>query len=90
MKDFEHLGHQLRDAAKDLVIEFMNSSKGCRPGENGMTQTDIFKKCGFDWGNYEKAPSTNQQYWVIAALRELAKEKKIEQVSKSGPWRLLR
>ena len=53
-----------------------------------MTQASIFRECGFDWGNYPVATSSNQQYWVVAILRELEKEGKVEQVYKHGPWRL--
>ena len=53
-----------------------------------MRLSPIFRACGFDWGEYEKATSSNQQYWVVALMRELEAEGKVERVSSSGPWRL--
>lgn len=53
-----------------------------------MRQAEIFRACGFDWGECEKATSSNQQHWVVALLRELEAEGPVEQVFQSGPWRL--
>ena len=88
MPDFEAQGAELRSAAKSLVLDFMTSTSRCRPGGEGMKQAEIFRACGFDWGTYEKATSSNQQYWVVALLRELEAEGRVEQASESGPWRL--
>lgn len=88
MKDFQAAGMKLRDAAKILVLDYMGATRQCRPGGEGIRQSEIFRSCGLDWGNYEKATSSNQQYWVVALLRELETEGKIERVSPSGPWRL--
>jgi hypothetical protein len=41
-----------------------------------------------DWGDYPNATSSNQQYWVVALVRELEAEGKVERISESGPWRL--
>jgi hypothetical protein len=41
-----------------------------------------------DWGNKRKATSTNQQYWVIAALCELEEEGLIIQDLTNNKWRL--
>lgn len=38
--------------------------------------------------DYPKAPSTQQQYWAVALLRELESEGMVEQVEEKGPWRL--
>jgi methionyl-tRNA synthetase len=54
-----------------------------------MKLAEIFRECGFDWGDYPKTTSSNQQYWVGAIVQELKSEGKIERVSESGPWRLL-
>ena len=51
-----------------------------------MRLAPIFRACGFDWGPYQKATSTNQQYWVVALMRELEAEGKVERVFESGPW----
>jgi len=88
MKDHEARGNELRSEAKAIVLEFMHASDVCQPGRMGMRLASIFRACGFDWGTYEKATSTNQQYWVVALMRELESEGKVERVSESGPWRL--
>lgn len=88
MQDFEKRGISIRTQAKTLVLEYMQASIECRPGNEGLRQSQIFRDCGFDWGNYENAPSTQQDYWVVALLRELESEGKVERVKKSGPWRL--
>ena len=89
MTKFESSGKEIRDHAKSLVLEFMQASAECQPGKEGMKLAQIFKKCGFDWGDYPKATSSNQQYWVVAIVSELKAEGKVERVSESGPWRLL-
>lgn len=89
MADFEKRGSEIRAQTKALVLEYMRASSDCSLGSEGIRQVQIFRDCGFDWGNYESAPSTLQDYWVIALLRELEFEGKIERVRKSGPWRLL-
>jgi len=89
MNNFEKQGNEIRKHAKQLVLDFMNSSSKCRKdSDSGMRQAVIFRECGFDWGSYKKASSTNQQYWIVALLRELEAEDKVEQISSSGPWRL--
>ena len=88
MKQFEVRGNRIRVEAKALVLEFMQASDLCQPGREGMRLSPIFKACGFDWGEYPKATSSNQQYWVVALVRELEAEGKVERVSPSGPWRL--
>ena len=88
MKEFQDRGRAIRLQAKALVLEFMQSSSDCQPGKGGMRLSPIFRACGFDWGDYPKATSSNQQYWVVALVRELESEAKVERVSPSGPWRL--
>ena len=88
MKAFEERGNRLRAEAKAIVYEFMRASALCQPGREGMRLAPIFRACGFDWGEYEKATSSNQQYWVVALMRELEAEGKVERVSESGLWRL--
>ena len=86
MRDFEQDGALLRSQAKSLVLDLMSATRRCRPGGEGLKQAEIFRACGLDWGAYEKATSSNQQYWVVALLRELQAEGKVEQVKLSGPW----
>ena len=88
MKEFEDRGNRIRAEAKALVYEYMQASDLCQPGRQGVRLSPIFRACGFDWGEYEKATSSNQQYWVVALMRELEAEGKVERVSPSGPWRL--
>ena len=89
MTQFEKRGNEIRDLSKSLVLDFMHATDQCQPGREGMKQAQIFKKCGFDWGSYPIAKSSLQQYWFVAILWELMDERKVERVSKSGPWRLL-
>jgi hypothetical protein len=89
MKEFQDRGRAIRVQAKALVLEFMQSSSDCQPGMVGMRLSPIFRACGFDWGEYPKATSSNQQYWVVALVRELESEGKVERTSPSGPWRLI-
>lgn len=88
MSKFSERGNILRQQAKELVLEFMRSNANCQPNSTGMRLAQIFRECGFDWGDYPKATSSNQQYWVAAIAQELKAEGKIERVSESGPWRL--
>lgn len=88
MNAFATRGDRLRADAKMLVHEFMQASDPCQPGREGMKQSAIFRECGFDWGNRESALSSQQQYWVVALLRELEADGKVERIVKSGPWRL--
>lgn len=88
MSKYFERGSKLRQEAKALVIEYMRSAPECASNASGLKQSAIFRECGFDWGDYPKNTSSNQQYWVAAMLQELAAEGKIERVSDSGPWRL--
>lgn len=89
MNQYEERGKELKSAVKSLLLEFMRSQSDCQYNQNGMKQSQIFRQCGLSWGDYPKATESNQQYWMIAGLKELASENKIEQVSESGPWRLI-
>jgi len=88
MSEFKDRGSAIRSQSKALVYEFMKHSDLCQPGREGMRLSPIFRACGFDWGEYPKATSSNQQYWIVALMRELEAEGKVERVSESGPWRL--
>ena len=88
MDTFKKQGKEIRNQARLLVLEFMTSQSDCGISGQGMKQAEIFRGCGFDWGNREKATSSNQQYWIVALLRELEAENKVEQVRLSGPWRI--
>src|SRR5262245_61513995 len=64
MNDYERRGDRIREDAKALIYEFMRATDLCQSNQAGMTQAQIFKRCGFDWGNQPKNTSSNQQYWV--------------------------
>lgn len=87
MNVFQARGTEIRDAAKSLVLEFLRSHQDSRPDGPGIRQAEIFRACGFDWGAHPKATSSNQQYWIVALLKELEAEGHVVQVSPSGPWR---
>jgi len=89
MSEFEKRGNEIRKQSKALVLEFMQSAPECQPGNEGIRLAKLFRACGFDWGEYKKSTSSNQQYWVVALVRELEAEGKVVRVSESGPWRLI-
>ena len=88
MTQFANDGREIRNGAKSLVFRFMQASALCQPGADGMSLSRISRECGLEWGDYPKATASNQQYWVVALVRELEAEAKVERVSDSGPWRL--
>ena len=88
MNNFKKRGNEIRKQAKQLVLDFMNSNSTCEVSGLEVSQTEIFRKCGFGWKDYEIAPLTRQQFWIVAALKELEAEDKVEQVRPRGPWRL--
>lgn len=88
MESFKDRGTQIKATASALVYDYMRASDLCQAGRAGMRLSEIFRACGFDWGDREKATSSNQQYWVVALMRQLEAEGKVERVSPSGPWRL--
>ncbi len=75
-------GKNLRLQIKNLVNEFINNMTTNSPPENGLTTAKIFRECGLDWDTYENATSSQQQFWLVALLRELEKEGKIKRNSK--------
>lgn len=88
MRKFEEQGRALRTQAKELILGLLGSSEDYGRHGKGIRTAQIFRECGFDWGDYSKTKSTAQQYWVVAAIRELEAEGRLERVSESGPWRL--
>lgn len=89
MPNFEDRGNEIRNSAKSLVLEYMQQHPMCQPGQEGKKLAQLFRECGFDWGDYPKTTSSNQQYWVGAILQELNAEGLVERVAESGPWRLV-
>ncbi len=90
MDQFERRGAEIRGSVKSLILDFMDKQVDCQSTSDGLKQAQIFRACGLSWGDQEKATESNQQYWVIAALRELEAQHKVEQVSNAGPWRLVK
>ncbi|MGP8337663.1 MAG: hypothetical protein ACT6FC_05445 [Methanosarcinaceae archaeon] len=89
MMTFKDKGNEIRKLAKALVLEFMQATEECQPGKAGITQAQIFRDCGFDWGEKPKATTSQQQFWVAALLWDLEADGKVERVSERGPWRLV-
>jgi hypothetical protein len=87
MNKFKESGKALRNNAKNLVLEYMSMESLCQKDADGIRLSELFRNCGFDWGEYQNATSSNQQYWMVALMRELEKEKKVERL-KSKKWRL--
>ena len=81
-------GIEIRKMAKELVLKFMRNTEKCAPCAEGMSQAEIFRACGLDWGQYPHATSSNQQYWIVALLRELECEGKVERDTESKKWRI--
>ena len=50
MTKFEKLGNELREHAKDLILEYMKSNPKCHPKQAGMKQASLFRDSGLDWG----------------------------------------
>ncbi|WP_274001532.1 hypothetical protein [Vibrio parahaemolyticus] len=90
MDSFDAKGEMIRNHAKGLVVEFMQNHPDCSPESEGMKQAEIFRLCGFGWGEQLKATLSNQQYWLVALLRQLEHEGVVVQLKESGPWRLIK
>lgn len=87
MNEFGDRGAAIREQAKALVLKFLEQHTEARPVGRGIRQAEISRACGFDWGDFPKATSSNQQYWTVALLKQLESEGKVMQVRESGPWR---
>jgi len=88
MNALQQQGFELRSKAKELVLSALKKCPEGRKNGKGIKQAEIFRLCGLDWGDYPKANSSRQQYWVVALLRELEAEGAVEQIKESDPWRL--
>jgi hypothetical protein len=69
MTDYEARGRAIRESAKALVLDYMRAHPECQPGREGIRLSPLFRACGFDWGEYRNATSSNQQYWIVALVR---------------------
>ena len=81
-------GTELRLAIKELVFDYMKNSPDCAVYADGLKQAEIFRQCGLDWGEYPNATSSNQEYWIVALLRELESEGKAQRDVDSKKWRI--
>lgn len=81
-------GTELRLAIKELVFDYMKNSPDCAVYADGLKQAEIFRQCGLDWGEYPNATSSNQQYWIVALLRVLESEGKVQRDVDSKKWRI--
>ena len=81
-------GTELRLAIKELVFDYMKNSPDCAVYADGLKQAEIFRQCGVDWGEYPNPTSSNQQYWIVALLRELESEGKVQRDVDSKKWRI--
>lgn len=79
-------GKNLRLQIKNIVYDYMCNSAECSCFSNGMKQAEIFRACGLDWGEYPNATSSNQQYWIVALLRELETEGKVKRDPTTKKW----
>ena len=86
--NFRKKGEELRYSFKSLVYEYMSTKEECSIDRAGMKQADIFRECGMDWGAKENCTSSNQQYWIVAILRELEEEGKIQRDNSTKKWRI--
>lgn len=86
--DFKSKGEALRNEFKNLVLEYMSQKEDCSKYGVGMRQADIFRECGMDWGEKPNCTSSNQQYWIVAILRELEEENKIQRDDITKKWRI--
>ena len=82
-------GTQLRNETKALVYDYMKNTAECAPYAEGVKQAEIFRACGLDWGEYPNATSSNQQYWIVALLRELESEGKVKRNPVTKKWTLV-
>ena len=86
--DYKQEGNKLRLEFKNLIYNFMKNSSDCQNFSEGLRQSEIFRSCGMDWGERQNATSSNQQYWIVALLRELEEENKIQRDNTNKKWRL--
>ena len=86
---FSQIGEKIREQAKNIVLDYMKLTGDCARSGKGLRQAELFRVCGFNWGDYEKAEPTRQQYWVIGLLRTLEGEGVIYRDNVSKKWKLL-
>lgn len=85
---FKSKDEHLRMDFKNLVFDYMSNQISCSKYGSGMRQSEIFRECGMDWGEKQNCTSSNQQYWIVAILRELEEDNKIQRDNETKKWRL--
>ena len=86
--DFKKKGEELRNEFKNLIYEYMCSKEIMFKYGEGMRQADIFRNCGMDFGEKPNCTSSNQQYYIVAILRELEEEGKVKRDETTKKWLL--
>ena len=86
--DFKKKGEELRNEFKNLIYEYMCSKEIMFKYGEGMRQADIFRNCGMDFGEKPNCTSSNQQYYIVAILRELEEERKVKRDEITKKWML--
>lgn len=88
MTKFEILGENIRNQTKELILNYMKQDENSQENGEGIKLAELFRVCGLDWGEQPNATSSNQQYWLVALMRDLEKEGKVERDLDSKKWRL--
>jgi len=61
----------VREPVEQIIIKFMqNNVQGSSYG-SGIKLSDLFRLCGFSCRDKENAASSQQKYWIVAAMRTL-------------------
>lgn len=58
--------------AKALLVQFLQKVTAIEQFKNGLSVPELFHGCGFGWGEQENATVSQQQFWLVALLWELA------------------
>ncbi len=88
MTEYETRGNEIKDLSKSLVLDFMQKNENCKSDQQGLNLAEIFRMCGFDWGEKKNATSSHQQYWVVALFRELEAKDKVQRDPLTKKWKL--
>lgn len=86
--DFKSEGEKIRNMLKDLVYGYMCAKEIRFKHGDGMRQAEIFRECGMDFGEKPNCTSSNQQYYIVAILRELEEEGKVKRDESTKKWML--
>ena len=62
----------IKAQAKALLVQFLQKVTAIEQFKNGLSVSELFHGCGFGWGEQENATVSQQQFWLVALLWELA------------------